>query len=167
MREARCPDRIPRMPDLDPSNPMAIYFYRVHEPYGEFSNFAKYPFEAEGKKWPTSEHYFQAKKFAGTAHEENIRKARTVRDAARMGRDRDFPIRPDWETVKLDVMRATLRHKFDSHPALVDLLLSTTDRQIIEQTTDDYYWGCGTDGSGLNMLGQLLMELRLEYRKLR
>ena len=51
-----------------------ILFYRVNEPYGEFSNFAPYPFELKGKSWPTSEHYFQAQKFAGTEHEEAVAK---------------------------------------------------------------------------------------------
>jgi len=144
---------------------MAIYFYRVSDRFGEFSNFAKYPFEAEGKTWPTSEHYFQAKKFAGTAHEEEVRLARSARVAAAMGRERNRPLRSDWETIKLEVMRTALRHKFDQHSYLVDLLLSTNEEEIIEQTTDDLYWGCGSNGSGLNMLGQLLMELRDVYRK--
>lgn len=143
---------------------MAIHFYRVNEPYGEFSNFAKYPFDAEGKRWLTSEHYFQAQKFIGTDYEEKVRLARTASEAARMGRDRALPMRSDWEEVKLDAMRAALRYKFDGHPALIDLLLSTGDEQIIEQTSDDEYWGCGTGGTGLNMLGRLLMELRLAYR---
>lgn len=143
---------------------MAIRFYRVNDPYGEFSNFAKFPFEAEGKTWPTSEHYFQAKKFAGKVHEESVRLARTARDAAAAGRNRELPLRPDWEEVKLDVMRSAVRHKFNSHPSLVTLLLSTGDQEIIEQTTDDYYWGCGSSGEGLNVLGKLLMDLREAYK---
>jgi len=144
---------------------MPVYFYRVNDPYGEFSNFAKYPFEAEGRAWPTSEHYFQAKKFAGTIHEDKVRLAHTARDAAAMGRDRSRPLRFDWETVKLDVMRAALRYKFDSHPSLIKLLLSTGNEEIIEQTTDDHFWGCGSRGDGMNMLGKLLMEARDTYRK--
>jgi hypothetical protein len=62
-------------------------------------------------------------------------------------------------------MRSALRHKFNAHPTLVQLLLSTGDEEIIEQTTDDMYWGCGTRRDGLNMLGRLLMELRAAYRE--
>jgi ribA/ribD-fused uncharacterized protein len=144
---------------------MPIYFYRVNELYGEFSNFSKHPFEVDGKKWPTSEHYFQAHKFTGTIHEETVRLAASAKEAARIGRDRNLPMRPDWEDVKLEVMRSALRHKFNAHPTLVQLLLSTGDEEIIEQTTDDTYWGCGTRRLGLNMLGRLLMELRAEYRE--
>ncbi|MGO9405343.1 MAG: NADAR family protein [Terriglobales bacterium] len=141
-----------------------VVFYRVNDPYGALSNFAQYGFDIDGKRWPTSEHYFQAQKFAGTAHEDEVRLAPTARDAARIGRERRLPLRPDWENVKLDVMRTALHHKFAAHPSLVDLLLSSGDEEIIEQTTEDYYWGCGSDGSGLNMLGKLLMELRAGYR---
>jgi N-glycosidase YbiA len=144
---------------------IAIYFYRVNEKYGAFSNFAKYGFEVDGRFWLTSEHYFQAQKYANTIHEEKVQAAPTARDAARMGRDRQLPLRRDWEDVKVDVMRTTLYYKFASHPALVDLLLSTADEEIIEQTTNDYYWGCGSNGSGVNMLGKLLMELRAKFRK--
>ena len=40
-----------------------IRFYSVSAEYGELSNFALYPITLKGKRWPTSEHYFQAQKF--------------------------------------------------------------------------------------------------------
>ena len=43
-----------------------ILFYATDKPYGEFSNFSRHPIEIGGVIWPTSEHYFQAQKFAGT-----------------------------------------------------------------------------------------------------
>ena len=52
-----------------------INFYHLDEPYGEFTNFARFPIRLEEKTWPTSEHYFQAQKFAGTQQEEAIRQA--------------------------------------------------------------------------------------------
>lgn len=143
---------------------MAIYFYHVEKPYGAFSNFANYGFDCNGRHWPTSEHYFQAQKFAGSIREEDVRQAPSAWLAARMGRDRNFVLRPDWENVKLEVMRTALRLKFSNNLVLVDLLLSTGNEELIEQTTDDYFWGSGSDGRGLNMLGKLLMELREEYR---
>src|SRR5688572_21269721 len=80
---------------------MTIRFYGVREPeYGCFSNFAPYPFDLDGHRWPTSEHYFQAQKFAGTPQADRIRQAPTARDAARLGRSRKHSIRVDWEQVK-------------------------------------------------------------------
>jgi len=139
-------------------------FYRLNEPFGEFSNFSPHPFELEGRVWPTSEHYFQAQKFPGTEHEEAIRLGKSPMIAARMGRSRERPLRADWEAVKDDIMRAALYAKFTQHPGLRSLLLQTGDAELIEHTKNDSYWGDGGDGTGKNRLGQLLMELRTQFR---
>jgi N-glycosidase YbiA len=137
-----------------------ILFYRTTEAYGGFSNFSPHPVELKGRAWATSEHYFQAQKFAGTEHEEAVRLAKSPTVAARMGRSRKRPLRPDWENVKEEVMREVLRAKFTQHLELRSLLLSTGEAQLVEHTTNDHYWADGGDGTGKNRLGQLLMELR-------
>jgi len=142
-----------------------IIFYRVNELCGEFSNFASYPIELKGKICPTSEHYFQAQKFAGTDHEEAVRLAKSPMVAARMGRSRERPLRADWETVKDNIMREAVRAKFSQHPSLRSLLLQTGDAELIEHSKNDDYWADGGDGSGKNRLGQLLMELRANLRE--
>lgn len=139
-----------------------ILFYRQNDPYGEFSNFSAHPVKLAGKVWPTSEHYFQGQKFAGTEHEEAVRNAKTPAMAAKLGRSRSLPLRADWETVKEDVMRDALRAKFEQHPKLKLLLISTGDAELIEHTRNDRYWADGGDGTGKNRLGILLMELRAE-----
>ncbi len=137
-----------------------IRFYSTSDEYGFFSNFAAYSINLKGKVWRTAEHYFQAQKFVGTVHEKNIRLAKSPMIAARMGRDRKRPLRRDWESVKNDVMRKALHAKFTQHQDLQDALLNTGNAIIIEHTYNDLYWGDGGDGSGINMLGMLLMELR-------
>ncbi|HMP82120.1 MAG TPA: NADAR family protein [Verrucomicrobiota bacterium] len=139
-----------------------ILFYRVSEPYGEFSNFASFPMKLNGRTWPTAEHYFQAQKFAGTEHEHAVRKAKSPMIAAHLGRSRKLPLRRDWESVKDNVMRQALRAKFTQHDELRTLLLNTGDAKLIEHTANDSYWGDGGDGTGKNRLGILLMELRTE-----
>jgi ribA/ribD-fused uncharacterized protein len=141
---------------------MSIRFYSTKDAYGEFSNFASFPFDLDGMRWPTTEHYFQAQKFHDQAYRERIRLVASPMVAARLGRSRSVPIRDDWETAKDDVMRTAIRAKFCSHPELKRLLLATGNEELIEQTTQDHYWGCGTSGTGRNMLGVLLMELRQE-----
>ncbi|MBV9469199.1 MAG: NADAR family protein [Abitibacteriaceae bacterium] len=143
---------------------MPIYFYSTRGEYDCFSNFSPHPFKLDGKEWPTSEHYFQAQKFAGTEHVEAIRAARTPKQAAEMGRERKRPLRPDWEAVKDDVMRKAVLKKFQTHAAIRDTLLATGDEVLIEKTSHDYYWGCGTKGDGKNMLGLILMEVREQLR---
>lgn len=145
---------------------MTIYFYREGDEFGEFSNFAAYPIRLEGNTWPTTEHYFQAQKFVETdpAWAAAIRKANGPGIAARMGRDRKHPLRRDWESIKDDVMRRALAAKFEQYAELAALLLSTGDAPLVEHTANDRYWADGGDGSGKNMLGKLLVELRTTLR---
>lgn len=139
---------------------MTIYFYTSGEKYGCFSNFSPHGFELDSLYWYTSEHYFQAQKFLGTFHLEKIRLVKTPKDAAKMGRDRSRPLRPDWETVKDDIMRKAVLRKFQTHRDIQEILLATDSQEIVENSPIDYYWGCGADGSGKNMLGLILMEVR-------
>jgi ribA/ribD-fused uncharacterized protein len=139
-----------------------IKFYSTRKEYGYFSNFHKSPFELENKKWPTSEHYFQAKKFEGTKWEEKIRKCKTPSQAAKMGRSRSLPLRKDWEKVKEDVMYNALKAKFGQNEDLKKYLLETKGYTLIEHTKNDSYWGDGGNGKGKNRLGILLMKLRKE-----
>jgi ribA/ribD-fused uncharacterized protein len=143
-----------------------INFYSVSDDFGEFSNFAGFPIQLDGKTWPTSEHYFQAQKFEDEAYREKIRKTESPMIAARLGRSRKEPLRRDWESVKVDIMRRAVLAKFTQHDELTKLLLSTGDAKLVEHTTNDSYWGDGGDGSGKNMLGQILMEVREQLKKL-
>lgn len=145
---------------------MPIYFYGSKEqPYGCFSNFSAHGFELDGLWWPTSEHYFQAQKFAGTSHVEEVRRAQSPKQAAMRGRSRARPLRADWEEMKDEVMRRGVLRKFETHADLRAVLLGTGDEEIVENAPGDYYWGCGADGSGKNRLGQLLMEVRTILRE--
>lgn len=143
---------------------MAILFYSTNDAYGCFSNFSAHGLQLKGTWWPTSEHYFQAQKFAGTAHEEAIRLAKTPNQAARMGRERSRPLRRDWEQIKDQVMLDALRQKFRTHADIRQILLDTGAEDLVENAPGDYYWGIGADGSGRNMLGRLLMQVRAELR---
>ena len=137
-----------------------IRFYAVADEYGEFSNFAPYPINVDGVTWPTSEHYFQAQKFEDPAVREAIRLEPSPMKAARMGRSRKHKLRADWDSVRDDVMRKAVRTKFTEHAELQALLVGTGTAELIEHTSNDSYWADGGDGTGKNMLGKILMELR-------
>ena len=140
---------------------MTIYFYSAREkPYGAFSNFSSHGIDLDGAWWPTVEHYFQAQKFAGTPYVEAIREARSPKHAAELGRSREIPLRGDWEKIKDAVMLKAVQRKFEIHAELRALLLATDEEELVENAPGDYYWGCGADGSGKNMLGITLMQVR-------
>lgn len=139
---------------------MSIYFYSVNDSFGCFSNFAPYGFILDDKWWMTSEHYFQAQKFKNTKYEDMIRLVDSPMKAAKIGRKCELPLRKDWEEVKDNVMRKAVYAKFSQNPKIKEILLSTKEELLIEKTSNDYYWGCGTNGNGRNMLGNILMEVR-------
>ncbi len=148
---------------------MTIYFYSPREqPYGCFSNFSRHGISMDDVWWPTVEHYFQARKFAGAANAdyvERIHRAATPKQAAELGRSRSVPLRADWEQVKDAIMLAAVQRKFETHEAIRAVLLATGDEEIVENAPRDYYWGGGADGSGLNRLGQTLTEVRAWLRQ--
>jgi ribA/ribD-fused uncharacterized protein len=141
-----------------------INFYALTEDWGEFSNFYRAAILIDGKEWSTTEHYFQAMKFAGTEVEEVIRKVAKPGDAKRIGRKHEMK-RKDWAEVKDGIMLFCCREKFRQHPALMEKLLSTGDAKLVEHTKNDSYWGDGGDGTGRNQLGKTLMTIRDEFRK--
>lgn len=144
-----------------------IYFYKVEEPFGCFSNFSSHGIHLHGENWPTVEHYYQAQKFVNTANAElvdQIRKTSTPKVAAQMGRDPSHLIRTDWDLIKIDIMEEAVLLKFLTHLDIQEILLSTADRIIVEDSPTDYFWGCGADRTGQNQLGQILMRVRQELR---
>lgn len=136
-----------------------VRFYRVEDPWGEFSNFARYPIQIDGKTWPTSEHYFQAQKYRETENEETIRQAKNAWWAARLGRELgELP--SDWDTRRIEVMHKAVAAKFTQYDELKTLLLSTESSVLIEHTRQDAFWADGGDGTGENWLGKILMMVR-------
>jgi ribA/ribD-fused uncharacterized protein len=142
-----------------------VNFYSVSDDFGQFSNFAPFPIDLDGECWPTSEHYFQAQKFDDEAYRQKIRKTTSPMQAARLGRDRKQKLRRDWESAKIEVMVRAVTAKFTQYSELRELLLSTGDAKLVEHTVNDDYWGDGGDGSGKNMLGRILMQVRQKLRE--
>ena len=143
-----------------------IRFYNRGEPYYEFTNFYPCRVIIDGKIWPTTEHYFQAQKFVGTPYLEKIRKLPSPRDAFQISRDPQVSRwrRADWESVKDEVMLKALRVKFSDSVHLRDVLRGTGEKELVEHTSNDSYWGDGGNGTGQNKLGKLLMEVRKELK---
>lgn len=79
-------------------------------------------------------------------------------------------LRPDWESVKFDIMRELIASKFRYNPQLRNQLIATGDAKLIEENYwHDNTWGVCTcprcrNTAGRNMLGAILMETRNAYR---
>lgn len=76
-----------------------ILFYGARGSLAGFSNFSQHPVDIYGRRWPSSEHAFQAQKFHPHRPDlvERVRTAATSREAANLGRNRRFPLAADWE----------------------------------------------------------------------
>jgi ribA/ribD-fused uncharacterized protein len=147
---------------LKKSRSEAILFYGTKGTWGFMSNFAPYSVEIDGTPYATTEHYYQSQKSTSSAYSEMVRLAATPSAAARMGRAKDCPLAEDWDAKKLEVMERALRAKLRCHPVLVEALLSSGDRQLIEASPKDPFWGWGREKNGSNHLGKLWMKLREE-----
>ncbi len=139
-------------------------FYSTKDAYGEFSNFSGFPVFIDGEWWSTSEHYYQAQKYETEEMKDYVQFAAGPMEAANRGRDPKFPKRKDWDQVKDSFMEKVLFDKYQRHPELTELILSTGNSHIYEHTTNDCYWGDCGDRTGKNRLGTLLMKVRDSLR---
>jgi len=129
--------------------------------YRFLSNFYPSPIVYEGQRYRSVEHGYQAAKSLDPAIRQKIAAQTTPGKAKSHGRH--VALRPDWESVKISVMRDLLRLKF-AIPELHDQLLATSDAKLIEGNDwGDAMWGV-YKGRGQNWLGRLLMKVRDELR---
>jgi hypothetical protein len=125
------------------------------------SNFYASPLVYEGQHYPSAEHAYQCAKTRDPSFVQQIRHAESPVEAKRLGRI--APMRPDWEAVKLDVMEAVLRAKFED-PALAFKLAATGELPLEEKNSwGDRFWGT-TNGVGRNHFGRLLEKIRPDVR---
>jgi hypothetical protein len=143
-----------------------VFFYE-HDHY-PLSNFSAFTLQWKGLRFDTSEAVYHWEKFTGTDYHElrdQIRTAPSAHEAFKLAeRHREWR-RPDWDTVKVGVMREILRAKVAQHEYVKRKLLATGDRELIEDSWRDDFWGWGPERNGRNQLGKLWMEIRSEIRK--
>ncbi len=135
--------------------------------YRFLSNFYPCRIDLEGITYPSVEHAYQASKTLDPKERLKIANLSTPREAKRAGQK--LKIRPDWEEVKIPVMEVLVRQKFNRHPSLKRLLLTTGDQEIQKGNTwNDTFGGISlSTGEGRNELGKILMCVRKELRSTR
>lgn len=136
---------------------------RFVDRYRFLSNFYPAVVTLGGEEYPSVEHAYQAAKTLDLSKRRMIRRAVTAGDAKKLGRNLAL-LRPDWSTVKLEVMETLVREKFTRHHDLGKLLLLTGYEELIEGNYwGDTFWGV-CKGKGQNHLGKILMRVREELR---
>lgn len=93
-----------------------------------------------------------------------VRLAPSAHEAFKIAQENKHLQRADWDLVKVSRMRCILREKADQHEYVRRKLLQTGDRELIEDSWRDDFWGWGESRDGQNMLGKLWMEVRAELR---
>lgn len=127
-----------------------------HEGHRWLSNFWPASVVFDGVRYQSIEHAYQAAK-TEPAHRGAFLRC-TATEAKRMGRQ--VPMRPAWESEKLEVMRLLVEQKFSPGTDLADKLMATGDGKLIEGNHwGDTFWGV-CRGVGQNHLGELLMQQR-------
>lgn len=149
----------------------SVVFLKTKELWGGFSNMAGgNHLCVNGTRILTSEALYQACRFP---HIPEIQKLIISERSPMAAKMKINPYRektrPDWYRVRIQVMRWCLRVKLAQNwEHFGELLLSSQDKPIVEQSHNDTFWGTKVVDEktlvGKNVLGRLLMELREKMR---
>ncbi|KAM0755734.1 hypothetical protein T439DRAFT_320447 [Meredithblackwellia eburnea MCA 4105] len=149
----------------------AIHFGETHDKYFPFSFCSTHPIFYDGNAYPTAAHLFACFQFFTTAPHVIPTLLSTVspKEVRLTARKLRSLRRPDWFDVHLGVMDQVQMAKFEQHPKLTALLLSTYNSPL-EFDHDDDFWGNRFSRDHLaklsearktkNQLGKSLMRVR-------
>ena len=143
-------------------NERQVFFYEQDHYY--LSNFSAFRVRYEGHWFDTSEQAYHYQRFTDRHHRSAIRASSSAHEAFRYAQDNKADQRPDWDAVKVDIMRCILCAKADQHEYVRRKLLQTGDRELVENSWRDPFWGWGENRDGKNMLGVLWMQVRNQLR---
>lgn len=162
-------------------------FFWGHTPAGEgsvakacFSQWWEgHPFEVEGVRYATAEHFMMAEKarlFGDEPTRSDILAAKGPAEAKKLGRKvSDFDDRI-WHRHRRDIVVRGNLAKFGQHETLRTFLLDTGGSILVEASPYDNVWGIGLDAAdpdagrpenwkGRNLLGFALMQVRQRLRQ--
>ena len=150
----------------------AAVFLKTKEGFGGLSNMAGgFPLNVGGIRILSSEALYQACRYPHLPDVQRLIFGQTSPMTAKM-KTRSYrqQTRSDWLQVRVGIMRWCLRVKLAQHrPSFSQLLLSTGDLPVVEESRKDPFWGAKPVDEelleGMNVLGRLLMELRELVRK--
>ena len=147
-------------------------FRKTKELFGGLSNMASgFPLTVNGIRFFSSEALYQACRFPHLPQvQSKIISERSPMSAKMVGKPFRNDSRLDWDVVRIDIMYWCLRVKLaQNFISFGQLIESTHDKPIVEDSSKDAFWGTIRDKEdykmmkGVNALGRLLMKLRQEY----
>ena len=153
-----------------------ISFYKVDEPFGGLSNMSGKYFHlnVNGIIIRSSESLYQTCRFPLYPEiQKEIIENKSPKGSKMISKKyrKEFT-RDDFEEIKVELMYWCLKVKLCFHPlSFGNLLDRTGDKDIVEISNSDRFWGCVIDKNnahsvtGQNILGELLMKLRNHYRE--
>lgn len=151
---------------IKPDTNAQVFFYE--QDFYVLSNFSAFTLHWRERRFDTSEAAYHWEKFpADSCHaiRDGILFAPSAHEAFKIAERNKLYRRADWDDVKVDIMRTILCAKADQHEYVRRKLLATGDRELIEDSWRDDFWGWGPNRDGKNMLGKLWMQVREELRR--
>ena len=142
-----------------------VFFYE--RDFYPLSNFSSFTLQWKGLRFDTSEAAYHWEKFNYNNYfpiQDEIRLAPSAHEAFKVAQKYHNFVHPLWLEQRVKIMKEILRAKADQHEYVRRKLLATGDRELIEDSWRDSFWGWGENKDGQNMLGKLWMEVREELR---
>jgi ribA/ribD-fused uncharacterized protein len=144
-----------------------ISFYKTDEEFGLLSNMkGRLYFKINNIIFYSSESIYQSLRYPHNIElQKKIASEKSPLIGKRIAQSHKEQTREDWDIVKNNIMRIAIRIKFLKNINFRELLLSTGNKDIVEISKKDDYWGTIEKKDifeGRNVLGRLLMELRKE-----
>jgi N-glycosidase YbiA len=143
-----------------------VFFYE--QDFYVLSNFSAFEVEWSGFTFKTSEHLYHWMRFTISDDPDaqlvakKVAQARSAHDAFKIAQEHKSSQAANWNDHKCGFMKRILRAKAEQHEYVRRKLLATGDRELIEDSWRDDFWGWGPNRDGKNMLGRIWMEIRAE-----
>ena len=143
--------------------PERVCFYE--QDFYVLSNFSSFRIHWDGEDFDTSEQLYHWLKFEGRSSIQLVIKgARSAHDAFKYAEQFKAERRTDWDAVKVELMRQIVMAKALQHEYVRRKLLSTGNRELVENSWRDSFWGWGPNKNGENWLGRCWMKVRADLR---
>ncbi len=145
---------------------------------GPFSQWCPSVFQIDGTTYNCAEQWMmrcKARMFGDTEAENQIMMLKQPWDQKHIGRQVRGFVKETWEKDARELVKQGSRAKFDQNPDLKKALMDTGDKLLVEASPTDVVWGIGlaeddpkaldrSEWRGTNWLGEVLTELREEYK---